>query len=237
MRKKEIVALIPARGGSKRIPKKNVVLLAGKPLISYTIEASLSSKWIDRTIVSTDDDEIGVVSSKYGAEVLKRPKHISEDDSTTEDVMSHLVKEFENTSQNIDYLVLLQPTTPFRNSKTVDEGIEVMLKFDVDSLLSVCEVQHYYLMGHFENEMYELEYEERPFSQNMIKKYRENGALYITKKDFFLRTHNRIGGKIKAVVMDEVDSIDIDNSIDLERAEKLMKMRQGTRDGKEKRFL
>ncbi|MBU0581104.1 MAG: acylneuraminate cytidylyltransferase family protein [Candidatus Margulisbacteria bacterium] len=218
-----MVSIIPARGGSKRIIKKNIKLLAEKPLIAYTIEASLNSEFINRTIVSTDDEEIASVAREYGAEVMMRPKELAEDDISTELVLIHVIEQLEKQDYRTDYIVLLQPTTPLRKIDIINKGISIALKSNADSVLSVCEVQHYYLSGYFEGEDYKLEYDKRPFSNNMPKKYRENGALYITKKDFLVKNRNRIGGKIRSVVMNEVDSIDIDEIEDFELAEKIIK--------------
>ena len=219
---KQIIALIPARGGSKRIFKKNIKLLAGKPLIAYTIEASLNSKLINKTIVSTDDEEIADVAKDYGAEVIMRPKELSDDDSPTEQAMLHVVEQLEKDGCKVDYIVLLQPTSPLRGTEIIDKGINLILESDVDSLLSVCEVQHYYLLGYFDKGYYKLEYDKRPFSHTMPKKYKENGAIYITKKDFFIKNKNRIGGKIKAIVMNELDSIDIDDKGDFDLVERII---------------
>lgn len=220
---KEIVAIIPARGGSKRIPQKNMKFLAGKPLLAYTIEASLKSNLINKTFVSTDDDNIADIAIKYGAEVIMRPDQISKDDSSTEQAMIHAVEQIEKRGyEQIDYVVLLQPTSPLRGSNIIDNGINLMLKFDVDSVLSVCEIQNYYLSGYFSDDYYIREYDNRPFSQSMPKKYRENGALYITKKDLLLTNKNRTNGKTKAIVMDELESIDIDNEDDFNLVEKII---------------
>ncbi|MFC1815079.1 cytidylyltransferase domain-containing protein [Thermodesulfobacteriota bacterium] len=219
---KQIVAIIPARGGSKRIFKKNINLLAGKPLIAYTIEASLNSQLINRIIVSTDDSEIADVAKTYGAEVIMRPKEISEVDSPTEQAMLHAIKEIEKQNYITDYVVLLQPTSPLRGTDIINKGINIILESDADSVLSVCEIRHYYLTGYFHEDYYKLEYDKRPFSHTMPKKYRENGAFYITKKDCLIKTQNRISGKIKAIIMNELDSIDIDEKEDFNLVEKFV---------------
>ncbi|MCK5608088.1 acylneuraminate cytidylyltransferase [Candidatus Pacearchaeota archaeon] len=220
---KKIVAIIPARGGSKRIPKKNIKILAGKPLLAYTIEAALNSNLINKTFVSTDDKNIADIAIKYGADVIMRPDQLSKDDSSTEQAMIHAVEQIEKQGyEQIDYVVLLQPSSPLRGSGIIDNGINLMLEFDVDSVLSVCEIQSYYLSGYFSNDYYIREYDNRPFSQSMPKKYRENGALYITKKDLLLTNKNRINGTTKAIVMNELDSIDIDYEDDFNLVETII---------------
>jgi len=218
-----IISIIPARGGSKRIPKKNIKLLAGKPLIAYTIEASLNSKFINKTIVSTNDEEIAAIAKKYGAEVIVRPQEIAGDNSSTEDALIHVIEELEKQGQQISHVVLLQPTSPLRKTEDIDKGINLALETNSDSVLSVCEIQHHYLTGEFKEEAYSLDYSKRPFSQTMPKKYRENGAIYITKKNLLTKNKNRLGGKIKAIVMNEIDSIDIDEIYDFELIEKIIK--------------
>lgn len=221
--KKEFIAIIPARGGSKRIPKKNIKFLAGKPLLAYTIEAALNSKLISRTFVSTNSKDIADVAIKYGAEVIMRPEQLSKDDSSTEQAMLHVIEHLEKRDyEQIDYVVLLQPTSPLRGTDIIDNGINLILESEVDSVLSVCDIQNYYLSGYFSDGYYKREYDNRPFSQSMPKKYRENGALYITKKDLLLTNKNRTNGKTKAIVMNELDSIDIDNEDDFNLVEKII---------------
>jgi len=228
---KKIVAIIPARGGSKRIPHKNIKLLAGKPLLSYSIDAAIQCRLVDRIIVSTDDPKIAKVARFDGAEVFMRPREISQDESSTEDVLINVAGRLEEEKYFPDYIVLLQPTSPLRDAPIINKGIKMIVEADADSLVSVCEIQHYYLAGHFEGEDYKLEYNKRPFSQKMPKKFRENGALYITGRDFLLKERNRIGGRIKALIMNEVDSIDIDEPSDFEIVERIIK---GKYRGKDK---
>lgn len=223
MKKRKIVVIIPARGGSKRILFKNIQLLAGKPLIAYTIQNSLKSNLIDRTIVSTDNEKIADIARNYGEEVIMRPDSLAGDESPTEQTMIHVVETLKKEKYDPEYVVLLQPTSPIRKLSTINEGIKMIIESDADSLLSVCEIQHYYLSGHFEGEEYKPDYSQRQFSHKMPKKYRENGALYITKKDFLINNENRIGGKIRAIIMNNVDSIDIDDISDFELAEKIIR--------------
>ena len=135
---KKFLAIIPARGGSKRLPRKNVLDLCGKPLIAYTIEAALKSKYIDKVIVSSDDEEILNISSNFGADIIKRPIDLANDTATTIDAIKHTIDNFEN----YDYIVLLQPTSPLRNEKHIDEAIELLEKKKADAVVSVCEMEH-----------------------------------------------------------------------------------------------
>ena len=135
---KKFLAIIPARGGSKRLPRKNVLDLCGKPLIAYTIEAALKSKYIDKVIVSSDDEEILNISSNFGADIIKRPIDLANDTATTFDTIKHTIDNFEKC----DYIVLLQPTSPLRNEKHIDEAIELLKEKNADAVVSVCEMEH-----------------------------------------------------------------------------------------------
>jgi len=128
---KVILAIIPARGGSKRLPKKNVRILRGKPLIFYTIDTANKSKYLDRVIVSTDDKKIAEISAKYGAEVIERPKKLARDDSPIIDAIFHVLNKIE-----ADIVVLLQPTSPLRTAKDIDEAINLFIDNKCDSVIS-----------------------------------------------------------------------------------------------------
>ena len=117
----KVVAVIPARGGSKGIPRKNMMLLNGKPLVYYTIRESLKSKYINRTIVSTEDNEIAKISSEYGAEVVRRPVELAKDDTPTIDVVLHVLDTLKAQNFEPDIVVLLQPTSPLRNTQDIDK--------------------------------------------------------------------------------------------------------------------
>jgi len=135
---KTFLAIIPARGGSKRLPRKNILDLHGKPLISHSIEAGLNSKYIDKVVVSSDDDEILVISEKFGVNIIKRPDELATDVSTTFDAIKHTI----NNVEKYDYIVLLQPTSPLRDSKHIDEAIELLKNKNADAVVSVCEMEH-----------------------------------------------------------------------------------------------
>ena len=132
--KQKIISIIPARGGSKGIPRKNVKLLNNKPLIAYSIEQSLHSKLINKTYVSTEDNEIKRISKEYGAEVIDRPQELAGDIVSTEAVILHVAEYLKN---DFNYMVLLQPTSPIRYPRQIDKAIELIIKEKGDSLLSV----------------------------------------------------------------------------------------------------
>jgi CMP-N,N'-diacetyllegionaminic acid synthase len=222
---KTFLAIIPARGGSKRLPKKNVLDLCGKPLTSWSIEAGLNSKYIDKVVVSSDDDEILRISKQFGVEAIKRPDELASDKSTTFDAIKHTI----DNLNNYDYVVLLQPTSPLRNEKHIDEAIELLETKNADAVVSVCEMDHSPLWSNTlpeDNSMSNFLREEvlNKRSQDLDKYYRLNGAIYICKtnkllenKGFFLKDN------IIAYKMDRESSIDIDEEIDFKIAKLLIK--------------
>jgi len=221
---KTFLAIIPARGGSKRLPRKNVLDLAGKPLIDWSIEAGLKSKYIDTIVVSSDDDEILDISIKFGATIIKRPEELASDTATTFDAIKHAIENIEI----YDYIVLLQPTSPLRDEKHIDEAIELLETKKADAIVSICEMDHSPLWSNTlpeDNNMSSFLRDEilNKRSQDLEKYYRLNGAIYICKteklleeKSFFLKNN------IFAYVMDRESSIDIDEEIDFKMAEFLI---------------
>jgi N-acylneuraminate cytidylyltransferase/CMP-N,N'-diacetyllegionaminic acid synthase len=139
---KKIIGLITARAGSKGIPGKNIKIIDGKPLIAYTIETALQSKYLDKVIVSTDGQEIADISKKYKAEVpFLRPKHLAQDDSTSIDVVMHAIDWLEKENQFFDFLVLLEPTSPLRETKDIDDSIEMLVShLTAKALVSVAKL-------------------------------------------------------------------------------------------------
>lgn len=223
-KKTNIIAAIPARGGSKGIPRKNIRLLCGKPLIAYTIEAALGSKYIDRVVVSTEDEEIAKIAREYVAEVIERPQELADDFAPTEPVLEHVFRYMkEAEGYQADVIVLLQPTSPLRNSQHIDEAIETFFSNKYDSLLSVCP-SHAFLWKTDRKKVYSVNYDfrNRPRRQDRHPEYRENGAIYITKYDILSNEHNRLGGKIGIYIMPPEDSWEIDTEFDFWLCEQLI---------------
>lgn len=216
----KIISIIPARGGSKGLPKKNILELAGKPLIAWSIEASLKSKYITRTIVSSDDDNILRISGKYGAEILKRPDELSLDTTPSEPVIEHVLKNIESIEE-YDYLILLQPTSPLRDEKDIDESILKLIKEkNATALISVKEIDNKILKAFKNNKNGYLEGISNniyPFMrrQDLPKVFMPNGAIYIIKIDEFLETKKLFSDKTISYIMDEKKSFDIDTKDDL----------------------
>ncbi len=220
---KTFLAIIPARGGSKRLARKNVLDLAGKPLIAWSIEAGLNSKYIDKVVVSSDDTEILAVSKEYNAEIIIRPDELASDTATTFDAIRHTVESVEQ----YDYIILLQATSPLRDANHIDESIELLESKNADAVVSVCEMDHSPLWSNTLDENLSMQGFLRDEvlnkrSQDLEKYYRLNGAIYICKteklleeKSFFLKEN------IYAYEMDRESSIDIDEEIDFKMAELL----------------
>jgi len=228
-----VIAVIPARGGSKGIPRKNVREIAGEPLIAYTIKAALGSKALSRTIVSTEHQEIAQVARECGAEIVIRPAELATDFAPTEPVLEHAVKHLEETEgYRANVIVLLQPTSPLRDSQHIDEALEAFFKNDYDSLLSVCP-SHVFLWRMGGKGAYPLNYDfkNRPRRQDREPEYRENGAIYITKHHILIGEHNRLGGKIGLYVMPVESSLEIDTEFDFWLCESILKSNGMVRHG------
>jgi CMP-N-acetylneuraminic acid synthetase len=206
--KPKILAVIPARGGSKGIPRKNIKMLAGNPLISYSIKNALQSKYIHKVVVSTDDDEILYVSKLCGADVIDRPKELAGDSITLDPVIYHALNYVENLeNEKYDFVITLQPTSPLLKVETIDKAIKLILKENLDTLISV--KADFHLCWTIENEHFTPLYEERKNRQYLDPIYRETGSFLISKRGLISK-HNRIGEKLSLFKVPSEESIDID---------------------------
>lgn len=221
----KILGIIPARGGSKGVPGKNIKVLAAKPLIVHTIEAALASK-LTKVIVTTDDEAIGTVAKHAGAEVpFNRPAALANDTAKSLDVAIHALETMEQTDGSYDAIMLLQPTTPFRTTEDINGAIELLTNNpDADSVISVVNVQ-----GHHPARMKYLEdgkLIDPPFCeayenqnrQELTPMYIRNGAIYLTKRNILL-TKSYKGKKCMGWQMPEERSINIDTLHDFKYAE------------------
>mgnify|MGYP001283107739 CR=1 FL=1 len=227
-----ILAVIPARGGSKGIPKKNLIKLLGKPLIVYTIEAAKSSKKISKLILTTDDKEIASIGRELNLEVIKRPPELSTDFATSHSAILHAYKYVVKNNYKPDAILTLQPTSPLRTSLHIDESINIFEKHnDADSLVSCIKLPHIFnpeSIMKLSNKGYLNNYSNGSQTTRRQEKnvyYARNGAaIYLTRSksiDKFI-----FGGKILPYIMNELDSIDIDNLEDLLKAELFLKYRE-----------
>ncbi len=219
--KHKVVCAIPARGGSKGVPRKNIKTLAGKPLIAYTIEQALQSQYIDRTIVSTEDQEIAEISKRYNAEVpFMRPAALAGDEIATVDVLLHMINWLEKMEEYaFDILVLLHTTTPLRAVEDIDACIEMLLNKNVDNIFSVTEAHRnpYFNMVEISPDGKVQLVKEGSFStrQSAPKVYDMNASIYVWWKDLFKKEKKVILAKSQIYIMPRERSLDIDNEIDL----------------------
>jgi len=217
-----ITAFIPARGGSKGIPHKNIIEFAGKPLIVHSIEYALNSKLINELVVSTDDSKISKISKDLGAAVINRPSELATDAATTESAIEHYI----NTSiEKPDIIVLLQATSPLRPIGSLDDALSHYQNGGYDSLLSICPTHRFFWsVNDDKTARAEYDYVKRPRRQDMKPKnirFMENGSIYIFNRKHFENTGNRLGGKIGYVQWPEEYSIEIDTPLDFKLAEQI----------------
>jgi len=229
----KILGFIPARGGSKRIPNKNIKLLSGLPLIAYTIEAAKKSKYINRIVVSTDSKEIADLAKQFDVEVpFLRPGSISKADSTEMQFFNHALDWFAKNENYIpDLIVLLYPTSPFRKAKSIDKAIKEMLKNpEADSLRSIrlCS-EHPYKMwviekGYLKPFMREKNMNIHTLSYQLLPTvYIQNASIYVTKPSTIKNKKSPTGDIIIPFVMDEIESIDINSPLDFAFAVMILK--------------
>jgi N-acylneuraminate cytidylyltransferase len=219
--KQNTIAIIPARGGSKGLPRKNIRPLAGKPLIVHTIEHALNAKSVNMVFVSTDDPEIAVISKAHGAEVVDRPKELAGDNATSESALLHTLN-FVKSDRGIepDFVVFLQCTSPVREPADIDGAIQTVVELKADSLLSVCR-SHRFIWRDQENGFQSLNYDyrNRKMRQNLPPEYVENGSIYVFKPWVLRELDNRLGGKIAFYEMGHWESFEIDSLEDFEFCE------------------
>ena len=222
----EVACIIPARGGSKGLPRKNVRPLGGIPLIGRTIQQSVNSVRVSRTFVSTDDDEIAGISRQYGAEIIERPASISGDGATSEEALLHALKELERRESYIpDLVVFLQCTSPIRRRGDIDNAIEALISTGSDSLLSVCGFHRFiWKVENGEAVSANYDYQTRPLRQSRAPEFMENGSIYIFKPWVLTRLNNRLGGKIRLYEMDYFSSVEIDTLEDFQMCEAILEL-------------
>lgn len=214
------VAIIPARGGSKGIPRKNVRPLAGKPLIVWTIEQALAVPSL-RVVVSTEDEEIAQVSRVAGAEVIERPLTLAEDTTATEPVVEHAISVLTARGERPDAVMLLQATSPVRLPGTLARALQEFEDSGCDSMVGVVP-QVPFLWWQGDSPQADYDVFARPRRQELTSermRYRETGSLYVTRTEIYEAMRNRLGGRIRLFVMDELEGTDIDTTMDFAFAE------------------
>jgi len=224
---KKVLAIIPARNGSKRLPGKNKKLLGGKPLILWTIESALNSIVVDSVIVSTNDPNIAAMASTFDNVLpLMRPEDLAQDDSTSIDVALHVLEHQKKAGhEEFGYVLFLQPTSPFRNAKHIDSACNLLIDKKADSIISVCEVDHSPLwMNTIPDDLSLNKFVDHNVvhkrSQDLPVYYRLNGAIYLVSIERFLKEKTFfIRDNVYAYKMPVEDSVDIDTEFDFVVAE------------------
>jgi len=227
-----VLGLIGARGGSKGIPRKNLVDLAGHPLIYYTFSEARKSRLLDRVVLSTDDTEIAALAKSCGVEApFLRPADLASDTAALADAIQHALEWLKaNEAYTPDAILLLQPTSPLRQTKHIDEAVTLFQTENADSVISLSPPQeHPWDMVYFEDQRMHFardKYSELTNRQTYREFFYINGAIYITRLELFAKHKNFWAGKITPYHMDALDSIDVDSEADLVIADCLLRRRQ-----------
>lgn len=214
-----IICIIPARGGSKGIHKKNLQSIDGKPLITWSIKQALHSKYIqEKVYVTSDCDEILKISFEHGAKTIKRPYSISDDFASSEDALLHALLLISEENEKIDFIVFLQATSPLRNINDIDNAIELIIEKNCDSLFSgnIYDGGFLWIKENDEYKSFNYDYKERLRRQDKVINYVENGSLYIFKPEILIQNKNRLGGKIGMYTMENWQSNEIDEPSDID---------------------
>lgn len=224
-----VLCVIPVRGGSKGVPRKNARMVAGKPLLAWTVEQACAAQAGLDVVVSTDDPDLAVLARAAGADVpFLRPAELARDDTPTEPVVLHTIAELAARGRWPDAVLLLQATSPVRLTGTIDRALAQFSETGVDSLVGVVpETPFLWRLGERAADPASAEYAvgARPRRQDLRPQdcvYRETGSLYLTRTEVYEREHNRIGGRTGLFVMDQVEGVDVDTLVDLRIAEQLL---------------
>lgn len=213
-----MVAIVPARGGSKGVPRKNLALVAGEPLVVHTIRAARAAATVDRIVVSTDDPEIAEVARGAGAEVVIRPAELARDDSPTEDALLHAL---EAVSPEPEYVVTLEPTSPLRAPQLIDDCVRLAQENSADAVITVAETRS--VVGRLEDGVFHPLFPGQPRRrQEREPLYAESSTVYVTKVTHLRATHSVIGPHVHALVVSEDQALDINTALDLVVASALL---------------
>ena len=227
IKKSKVLAIIPARKGSKRLPKKNKLDLNGKPLVAWTIESAMKSTYIDDIAISTNDEDIVETAKSYNIDVpFLRPEELSSDQSSTMDVIIHTINFYKSMGKFYDVVILLQPTSPLRTSVDIDNSLKLLSK-DVKAIVSVCKLDHSPLWSNVLPANKSLEFFLKEDvqglrSQDLPQYYRINGAIYLSKINYLKKNKSFFGNQSKAYIMSTNNSIDIDTKLDFNLCKLIM---------------
>jgi CMP-N-acetylneuraminic acid synthetase len=225
-----VLGIIPARGGSKGIPRKNIRLLAGKPLLQFTAEAALRSKRLARLILSTDDQEICEVGRKCGLEVpFLRPAELARDDTPTLGVLQHAIRTLEQSGDRYEAICLLQPTSPFRRAEDIDGCIDLLQNVQADCVISVHSVPHEYnphwVYFRTPEGFLKLSTGEEipiPRRQMLPAAFHRDGSVYVTRRDILMQRNTLYGDKVAGYPVSSSQSVNLDTLADWDRAESMV---------------
>ncbi|MBV9082349.1 MAG: acylneuraminate cytidylyltransferase family protein [Acidobacteriaceae bacterium] len=229
------MGIITARGGSKGIPRKNIVPLLGKPLLAHTIEAAKNARRLTRTVLSTDDPEIAQIGIEWGVEVpFLRPPELARDDTPTVPVLQHVVRELENQGDRFHGILTLQPTNPLRGPEDIDGAIELFASTGADSVISFVDVgeKHPARMkviderGRVSDPPFAEVLEGQP-RQSLPKLYLREGSIYLTRRSVLMNDGSLKGSDCRAWIVDPKRACNIDTPFDLFLAEQLLKVNRG----------
>lgn len=220
------IAIIPARGGSKGIPRKNLTPVCGMPLIAWSVIQAIEASSIDTVYVSSDDDEILRVAESFGAQPIKRPFDISGDTATSESAWIHAINTIEESGELLNLIVGMQATSPIRESRDIDCAVAEYHNKGYDSLMSANEIEDFHIWKISEQDQAEsvnYDYKNRKRRQDMQPKYLENGSFYIFKPQLIKKFNNRLSGHIGLYVMEKYKMFQIDELTDIPFCEGVMK--------------
>ena len=224
----KILAIIPARGGSKSVPKKNLVKVGGKSLLRWTIEASLRSKYICKTVVSSEDETILKISKKYGAETVVRPEKYSRDDTSMVSVVKDCLKQLIIKKENFDIVVILQPTSPLRNTNDIDSAFKIFFQKKATALISGYEPEKSPYKAFRVTKsglLHGLVNNKTPFKNRQLLSpaFYPNGAIYMIFVKEFLKENNFLTSKTIPFTMSIEKSIDIDSLEDVKKIDLILR--------------
>lgn len=224
----KVIALIPARKGSKRVPGKNTRLLNGKPLVEYSIRHAMAAKSVSEVVVSTDDDDVKKIASSFGCRIITRPAELADDAATTVSIIRHSLDVLRAEASVPDYVVLLQPTVPIRASGSIDEAVALLTSTGCDSVISHVRVDYFH-----PNRMKRIEDGRvRPYSEPEIEgvgrdklppAYYRDGSIYAMRAGLPLEKNTLFGDDVRAIVHDRKFMINIDDERDWQLAEILIR--------------
>jgi N-acylneuraminate cytidylyltransferase len=221
-----ISAIIPARGGSKGIPGKNLIDFCGKPLLAWTIKQCVDAQGVDNVWVSSDDPEILEIGGQYGARPILRPNNISGDQASSESAWLHALDHIERETSTVDLVVAPQVTSPLREPSDISSALKDMQLRELDSLMTVAEIEDFFmwrLNGEGHPEPVNYDYQNRKPRQLIEKRFLENGSFYIFSPKILRKCKNRLGGKIGFKIMEKYKMFQIDNIEDVRLCEVVMR--------------